>query len=159
VYGTNCAPSPWNYTTDPAHKENARIMKTEVYESIKELVTQYGVMDGLWWDGGWIAEQGTGADGAFFWEPGQFRDPANQWPVDAAYGETDAAGNPLGLMGMVRKHQPDIVATSRSGWMGGNSSPSERPARGAGPHGGTAPFSLSRRRIEAHGSRSVIRLT
>ncbi|MFE0330981.1 alpha-L-fucosidase [Streptomyces sp. NPDC058960] len=118
VYGTDCAPNPWNYTTDSAHKENARIMKTEVYESIKELVTQYGVIDDLWWDGGWIAEQGTDADGAFFWEPGQYRDPANQWPVDATYGETDAAGRPLGLMGMVRKHQPDIVATSRSGWMG-----------------------------------------
>ncbi|GAB3970441.1 hypothetical protein GCM10029978_043720 [Actinoallomurus acanthiterrae] len=118
VYGTNCAPNPWNYTTDPAHKENARIMKTEVYESVKELVTRYGVIDDLWWDGGWIAEQGSDADGAFFWEPGQYRAPTNQWPVDSTYGETDAAGNPLGLMGMVRKHQPDIVATSRSGWMG-----------------------------------------
>uniref|UniRef100_UPI0037420BA4 alpha-L-fucosidase n=1 Tax=Streptomyces sasae TaxID=1266772 RepID=UPI0037420BA4 len=118
VTGTNCASNPWNYTTDPAHKENARIMKTEVYESVKELVTQYGVIDDLWWDGGWIAEQGSDADGAFFWEPGQFRDGANQWPVDATYGETDASGRPLGLMGMVRKHQPDIVATSRSGWKG-----------------------------------------
>ncbi|RAG86667.1 Tat pathway signal protein [Streptacidiphilus pinicola] len=118
VYGTNCAPNPWNYTTDPAHKENARIMKTEVYESVKELVTQYGVIDDLWWDGGWIAEQGTDADAAFFWEPGQYRDTANQWPVDAVYGDTDSSGNPLGLMGVVRKHQPGIVATSRSGWMG-----------------------------------------
>ncbi|QDN75385.1 Tat pathway signal protein [Streptomyces sp. S1A1-7] len=118
VTGTNCASNPWNYTTDPAHKENARIMKTEVYESVKELVTQYGVIDDLWWDGGWIAEQGTDADGAFFWEPGQFRDTANQWQVDATYGETDDNGKPLGLMGMVRKHQPDIVATSRSGWKG-----------------------------------------
>ncbi|MEV4561188.1 alpha-L-fucosidase [Kitasatospora sp. NPDC049285] len=118
VTGTNCATNPWGYTTDPAHKENARIMKTEVYQSVKELVTQYGVIDDLWWDGGWIAEQGTDAAGAFFWEPGQFRDAANQWQVDAAYGETDANGKPLGLMGMVRKHQPDIVATSRSGWKG-----------------------------------------
>ncbi|MFE2411747.1 alpha-L-fucosidase [Kitasatospora sp. NPDC059408] len=118
VSGTNCAANPWGYTTDPAHKENARIMKTEVYESVKELVTRYGVIDDLWWDGGWIAEQGTDAAGAFFWEPGRFRDTANQWPVDAAYGETDADGRPLGLMGMVRKHQPDIVATSRSGWKG-----------------------------------------
>ncbi|WP_232247231.1 alpha-L-fucosidase [Kitasatospora azatica] len=118
VTGTNCATNPWNYTTDPAHKENARILKTEVYESVKELVTQYGVIDDLWWDGGWVAEKGTDADGAFFWEPGQYRDTANQWPVDAVYGETDASGKPLGLMGMVRKHQPDIVATSRSGWMG-----------------------------------------
>ncbi|MEV6210690.1 alpha-L-fucosidase [Kitasatospora sp. NPDC051914] len=118
VNGTNCATNPWGYTTDPAHKENARIMKTEVYQSVKELVTQYGVIDDLWWDGGWIAEQGSDADGAFFWEPGRFRDSANQWQVDAAYGETDANGKPLGLMGMVRKHQPDIIATSRSGWKG-----------------------------------------
>jgi alpha-L-fucosidase len=118
VTGTDCASNPWGYTTDPAHKENARVMKTEVYQSVKELVTQYGVIDDLWWDGGWIAERGSDADGAFFWEPGQFRDTANQWPVDAVYSETDAGGRPLGLMGMVRKHQPDIVATSRSGWTG-----------------------------------------
>ncbi|WP_369368161.1 alpha-L-fucosidase [Streptomyces sp. CG4] len=118
VRGTHCAPNPWNYTTDPAHKENARVMKTEVYQSVKELVTRYGPIDDLWWDGGWVAEQGSDADGAFFWEPGRYRDPANEWPVDAVYGETDDDGRPLGLMGMVRKHQPGIVATSRSGWVG-----------------------------------------
>ncbi|MEU9130754.1 alpha-L-fucosidase [Kitasatospora sp. NPDC048540] len=118
VTGTNCATNPWGYTTDPAHRENARITKTEVYQSVKELVTQYSVIDDLWWDGGWIAEQGTDASGAFFWEPGQYRDSANQWQVDATYGETDTSGKPLGLMGMVRKHQPDIVATSRSSWKG-----------------------------------------
>lgn len=118
VYGTNCASNPWGYVTDPAHKENARIMKTEVYQSVKELVTQYGAIDDLWWDGGWLAETGSDADAAFFWEPGQFRDTANQWPVDSAYGETDSSGKPLGLMGMVRKHQPDIVCTARAGWAG-----------------------------------------
>ncbi|NUT94450.1 MAG: alpha-fucosidase [Saccharothrix sp.] len=119
VRGTDCAPNPWNYTTDPAHKENARIMKNEVYQAVRELVTRYGVIDDFWWDGGWIAEQGTDADGAFFWEPGQTRDPANQWPVDAAYSETDpATGKPLGLTGLLRRHQPDIIATSRSGWIG-----------------------------------------
>ncbi|MCP2246625.1 alpha-L-fucosidase, partial [Lentzea aerocolonigenes] len=118
VTGTNCAPNPWNYTTDAAHEENARIMKNEVYQQVRELVTRYGVIDDLWWDGGWIAEQGTDADGAFFWEPGQYRDAANQWPVDAAHSETDASGTPLGLTGLVRKHQPDIVTTSRSGWIG-----------------------------------------
>ncbi|GHI03579.1 hypothetical protein AQI88_38040 [Streptomyces cellostaticus] len=118
VRGTHCAPNPWNYTTDPAHKENARVMKTEVYQSVKELVTRYGPIDDLWWDGGWVAEQGSDADGAFFWEPGRYRDPANEWPVDDVYGETDGDGRPLGLMGMVRKHQPGIVATSRSGWTG-----------------------------------------
>jgi alpha-L-fucosidase len=119
VYGTNCAANPWGYVTDPAHKENARIMKTEVYQAVKELVTRYGVIDDLWWDGGWLAEKGSDADAAFFWEPGQYRDTANAWPVDAAYGDTEVGtGKPLGLTGMVRKYQPNIVATPRAGWIG-----------------------------------------
>ncbi|WTI42969.1 alpha-L-fucosidase [Streptomyces sp. NBC_00589] len=119
VSGTNCLPNAWGYTTDPAHKENARIMKNEVYQQVKELVSQYGKIDDIWWDGGWLGQQGSDADAAFFWEPGEFRDTANQWPVDAAYGETDpATGRPLGLMGMVRKHQPDVLVNLRSGWMG-----------------------------------------
>ncbi|MGW6908249.1 alpha-L-fucosidase [Streptomyces sp. NPDC054940] len=119
VRGTNCLPNKWGYVTDPAHKENARIMKNEVYQQVKELVTQYGKIDDLWWDGGWLGQQGTDADAAFFWEPGKFRDPANEWPVDSAYGETDSAtGRPLGLTGLVRKHQPDIVTTLRAGWIG-----------------------------------------
>lgn len=123
VYGTNCATNPWGYTTDPAHKENARIMKNEVYQAVRELVTKYGVIDDFWWDGGWVAERGSDADGAFFWEPGQFRDTANQWPVDAAYSETDpATGKPLGLTGLVRKYQPNVLTTSRSGWIGDHTS-------------------------------------
>ncbi|BFV56518.1 hypothetical protein KCMC57_up16220 [Kitasatospora sp. CMC57] len=119
VTGTNCLPNSWGYTTDPAHKENARIMKNEVYQQVKELVTQYGRLDDFWWDGGWLGQQGSDADGAFFWEPGKYRDPANAWPVDAAHGDTDpATGKPLGLTGLVRKHQPDIVTTLRSGWIG-----------------------------------------
>jgi alpha-L-fucosidase len=119
VTGTNCAANPWGYTTDPAHKENARILKNEVYQSVRELVTSYGHLDAIWWDGGWVAEQGTDADGAFFWEPGMYRDPNNSWPVDTAYSENEpATGRPLGLSGLARTHQPDIIATPRSGWIG-----------------------------------------
>ncbi|WP_354670116.1 alpha-L-fucosidase [Streptomyces sp. S.PNR 29] len=119
VTGTNCLPNKWGYTTDPAHKENARIMKNEVYQQVKELMTQYGKIDDIYWDGGWLGQRGSDADAAFFWEPGKLRDSTNQWPVDAAYSETDSAtGRPLGVMGLVRKHQPDIVVNPRSGWMG-----------------------------------------
>ncbi|MGC9538888.1 alpha-L-fucosidase [Streptomyces sp. UG1] len=119
VTGTNCLPNNWGYVTDPAHKENARIMKNEVYQQVKELVTQYGRIDDLWWDGGWLGQRGSDADAAFFWEPGRFRDPANEWPVEDAYSETDdETGRPLGLTGLVRKYQPDIVTTLRSGWIG-----------------------------------------
>ncbi|WP_194920252.1 alpha-L-fucosidase [Catenulispora rubra] len=119
VTGTNCAANPWGYVTDPAHHENARIMKNEVYQSVKELVTQYGAIDDLWWDGGWLAEQGTDADAAYFWEPGRYRDPANGWLVDAPYGATESGtGKPLGLSGLVRQYQPNASVTSRSGWIG-----------------------------------------
>ncbi|GAA0683515.1 hypothetical protein GCM10010193_41750 [Kitasatospora atroaurantiaca] len=61
---------PWNYEgSDPAgfdYHENARIMKNEAYQSVKELVTDYGAVDDIWWDGGWLAQQGTDADGSFF---------------------------------------------------------------------------------------------
>ncbi|MFF2148754.1 alpha-L-fucosidase [Kitasatospora sp. NPDC058190] len=117
------SPYPWNYEgTDPAgfdYHENARTMKNEVYQSVKELVTDFGAVDDIWWDGGWLAQQGTDADGSFFWEPGQYRDPGNGWPVDAAYGETEwGTGKPLGLTGLVRQHLPNAVANSRSGWVG-----------------------------------------
>ena len=119
VTGTNCLPNKWGYTTDPAHKENARIMKNEVYQQVKELMTKYGKIDDIYFDGGWLGQRGSDADAAFFWEPGKLRDSANQWPVDAAYGDTDSAtGSPLGVMGLVRKHQPDVVVNPRSGWTG-----------------------------------------
>lgn len=117
--GTGAVSNPWGYETDPAHKENARIMKNEVYQQVRELVTQYGEIDDLWWDGGWLGQQGSDADAAFFWEPGMYRDTANEWPVDAEFSETDdATGRPLGLTGLVRKYQPDVVTTLRSGWVG-----------------------------------------
>ncbi|MFC0434322.1 alpha-L-fucosidase [Kutzneria buriramensis] len=122
VTGATLPTPPWNYEgADPAsfdYRANARVMKEEVYQAVKQLVSDYGPIDDLWWDGGWLAEQGSDADGAFFWEPGQYRDPANQWPV-GGYGETEpATGKPLGLMGMVRAHQPTVVVTPRSGWAG-----------------------------------------
>jgi alpha-L-fucosidase len=117
--GTNCAPNPWGYTTDPAHHENARLLKEEVYQCVKELVTQYGALDDFWWDGGWLAEQGTDADASFFWEPGRYRDSGNGWQVDAAYGATETGtGLPLGLTGLVRQSQPTALASPRSGWIG-----------------------------------------
>uniref|UniRef100_UPI0006E22C7C alpha-L-fucosidase n=1 Tax=Streptomyces graminilatus TaxID=1464070 RepID=UPI0006E22C7C len=119
VTGTNCTTNTWGYTTDPAHKENARIMKNEVYQQIKELMTNYGKIDDIYFDGGWLGQHGSDSDSAFFWEPGKLRDSANQWPVEAAYSETDSdTGKGLGVMGVVRKHQPDIVVNPRSGWMG-----------------------------------------
>lgn len=119
VSGTDCKPNRFGYVTDSAHKENARVMKEELYCQVKELMTRYGRIDQLFWDGGWLAQQGTDADAAGFWESGRWMDPENEWPVGSDYCDYDEeSGRPLGLMGIVRKYQPDILVNPRCGWYG-----------------------------------------
>jgi alpha-L-fucosidase len=118
VTGADCKKNKWGYQTDPAHKENARVLKEEVYEQVRTLFKNYGPFDYVFWDGAWLAQQGTDADAAFFWEPGKYRDPNNAWKVGDAYSDFDESGKPLGLMGIVRKYSPKVICNSRSGWMG-----------------------------------------
>lgn len=118
VTGTDCKPNPFGYKTDPSHKENARQMKEENYANVRWLMTKYGKIDHVFWDGGWLGEQGTDADGAYFNEPGLHMDPKNQWPIDPKYIEYDSQNLPLGIMGFTRRHQPKVVVNPRHGWMG-----------------------------------------
>jgi alpha-L-fucosidase len=119
VTGTDCKRNPFGYKTDIRNKENARLMKEELYCQVKELMTNYGKIDHIFWDGGWLAQQGSDADAAYFWEAGKYLDPNNAWPVNPYYQDTDPqTGKPLGLMGMIRKYQPDIIVNPRSSWYG-----------------------------------------
>ena len=93
INGDNCQKNKFGYTTAAWHKENAQIMKKQLYEQTNELMTNYGTIDYLFWDGGWIAQKGSDADGASFWESGK-------------------------LMQMVRKYQPNIICNPRCGWVG-----------------------------------------
>lgn len=72
---------------------NAALMKKEVYCQVRELMSNYGRISILWYDGGWLRLKGTDADAAWFWHP-------------------------VALNRMVRKLQPDIVINPRSGWQG-----------------------------------------
>lgn len=119
VTGTDCKTNPFGYKTDIKNKENARIMKEELYCQVKELMTNYGKIDHIFWDGGWLAQQGSDADAAYFWEAGKYLDPNNAWPINPYYQDIDPkTGKPLGLMGMIRKYQPDIIVNPRSSWYG-----------------------------------------
>lgn len=119
VNGTDCKPNKFGYKTDIAHKENARLLKEEMYCLTKELMTKYGKIDQIYWDGGWLGLQGSDEDGAYFWESGKFLDPKNAWQVNSYFQDIDSVtGKPLGLMGMVRKYQPDIIVNPRTGWYG-----------------------------------------
>lgn len=73
--------------------ENAALMKQQGYGQIEELMSRYGKIDVLWYDGGWLAHKGTDAAAAWFWEP-------------------------VKLNTMVRRHQPKVVINPRSGWEG-----------------------------------------
>ncbi len=118
VTGTNCADNGWHYQTAAWHKENADVMKNEVYEQVRTLFKNYGPFDYVFWDGSWLAQRGSDRDGAYFWEPGKYRDSANAWPVTAANSDSDASGRPLGLMGIARKYSPQVISNARSGWIG-----------------------------------------
>jgi alpha-L-fucosidase len=118
VWGTNCAPNKWHYQTNPAHKENARVMKNEVYEQVRTLFKNYVPFDYVFWDGGWLAQKGSDRDAMFFWEPGLHRDVNNPWLVDDEYSDFDASGQPLGLMGIARKYSPSVICNRRCGWIG-----------------------------------------
>jgi alpha-L-fucosidase len=119
VTGEDCKSNKFGYTTDVLHRENARLMKEELYCQTKELVTKYGKIDQLFWDGGWLGQKGSDAAGAHFWESGKYMSEDNQWPINAYFQDVEeSTGKALGLMGMVRKYQPDIVANVRSGWIG-----------------------------------------
>jgi len=73
--------------------ENAALMKEQCYGQVEELMSNYGHIDILWYDGGWLAHQGTDADAAWLWEP-------------------------VKLNRMVRRYQPEVVISPRSGWEG-----------------------------------------
>jgi len=119
VTGTNCKTNRFGYKTDVTHKENARLMKEEMYSLTKELLTRYGKIDQIFWDGGWLAQQGSDADAGYFWESGKYLDPDNDWKINPYFQDIDSAtGKPLGIMGMVRKYQPDCIVNPRSGWYG-----------------------------------------
>jgi alpha-L-fucosidase len=117
--GKDCKPNNWKYQTDPAHHENSRLMKEENYVAVKQLMTKYGHIDHIYWDGAWLSHQGTDADAAYFHEPGLYLDPKNPWPISREYQDIDpATGKAWGIMGMVRHYQPDAITNPRYGWMG-----------------------------------------
>jgi alpha-L-fucosidase len=119
VTGDNCKPNPWGYTAEPWHKENARLMKEEVYEQLGVLLANYGPIDYMFWDGGWLGQSVDNALEARFWDAGKYQDPKGDWLVGEAFVEREeSSGKALGVMGLVRKHQPQMIVNERFGWFG-----------------------------------------
>lgn len=78
---------------DPANADNALLMKKQCYDQVRELVSNYGKIDILWYDGGWLAHKGSDTSSSWFWEP-------------------------VKLNKMARKYNPKMIMNPRSGWEG-----------------------------------------
>jgi alpha-L-fucosidase len=73
--------------------DNALLMKKQAYDQVEELMSRYGTIDILWYDGAWLAHDGHDPDAAWLWEP-------------------------VKLNQMARTHNPKVVINPRSGWEG-----------------------------------------
>lgn len=119
VTGENLKPNPWGYKDEEWHQENARLMKEEVYEQLSVLLANYGPIEYMFWDGGWLGQSVDAALEARFWDAGQYQDPKGDWQIGQAFIEKEASsGKALGVMGLVRKHQPKMIVNERFGWVG-----------------------------------------
>ncbi|WNQ08922.1 alpha-L-fucosidase [Paenibacillus aurantius] len=94
--GLYYSPLDWRFPGyfEPVEKyDNALLLKKQAYDQVEELMSSYGTIDILWYDGSWLAHKGSDAGGAWLWEP-------------------------VKLNTMVRKHNPKTVINERSGWEG-----------------------------------------
>jgi alpha-L-fucosidase len=91
------------------YRTNAQEIKKQTYTQVHELLTRYGEIDILWYDGGennWLGFGGLMWNGS--WYTRGFKKPYTgkfSW-------------EPIKLNKMVREFQPKIVISQRSGWMG-----------------------------------------
>ena len=119
VEGNKMNPNVWGYTAQDWHKENARVMKEEVYEQVTTLLSKYGPIEYMFWDGAWLGQTVNAALEDRFWDTGRYQDRNGEWLVDERYVERDPATNQaLGIMGLVRKHQPRMIVNKRFSWVG-----------------------------------------
>ena len=117
--GKDCKPNVWGYKTAKWHKEDAREMKEEVYEQVTNLFRNYGKIDYMFWDGSWLAQTINGTFDRSFWDPGKYQNPNNEWPINEKYiTKEDSTGKALGIMGLVRKYQPEMIVNERFNWVG-----------------------------------------
>ncbi|MDD2213169.1 MAG: alpha-L-fucosidase [Oscillospiraceae bacterium] len=94
--GLYYSPMDWRFPGyfDPkGQPESAQAMKQQMYAQLQELTQRYGPVPILWFDGGWLAHQGTDADAAWLWDP-------------------------LTLCRQLRASNPGMLFTPRSGYKG-----------------------------------------
>jgi alpha-L-fucosidase len=118
VTGKDAKPNVWGYKTAAWHKDDAQDMKEEVYEQVTTLLKNYGKIDYMFWDGGWLSQTVNSELEKTFWDSGMYQNPKNEWGINEKYSTKDENGKSLGIMGLVRKYQPEMIVNERFGWVG-----------------------------------------
>lgn len=133
--GLYYSPMDWRfpgYFLPEMYRASAEAMRDQCHSQVRELLTGYGPIDLLWWDGGsddWLGF------GGLEWGKGGWRNRDSSWPQTKRY-----AGRPVWeserLMAMVRQLQPALITNDRSGVPGDFSSREQK----IGDFDNTAPW-------------------
>ena len=110
--GIYYSPLDWRYPGfffPDLYRTNAEEMKRQTYTQVRELLTNYGKIDILWYDGG---EDNWLGFGGLMWN-GSWYTRGFEKPYTGTF-----SWEPIKLNTMVRELQPKIVISQRSGWMG-----------------------------------------
>ena len=110
--GIYYSPIDWRYPGyffPDLYRSNAEEMKKQTYIQVHELLTNYGKIDILWYDGG---EDNWLGFGGLMWN-GSWYTRGFEKPYTGKF-----SWEPIKLNKMVRELQPKIVISQRSGWMG-----------------------------------------
>jgi alpha-L-fucosidase len=117
--GLYYSPLDWRfpgYFFPDLYRESAEAMKEQTYAQVRELLTQYGDIDILWFDGGgddWLGFGGIEFGGSV--KGWHSRD--TQWP-QAKHYQGKPLWEPEKLYAMIRELQPKIAMNDRAGSIG-----------------------------------------
>lgn len=107
------SPMDWRfpgYFFPELYWDNAQEMKRQCWAQLEELMTQYGKIDLLWFDGEWLALGGLSFGGN-----GWGRSP--YWAT-SKYMRVNYFWESEKLINQIRKWQPGIMINNRGGWEG-----------------------------------------
>lgn len=108
------SPMDWRYPGyffPEMYLDNALDMRDQCREQLRELMTNYGKIDMLWFDGEWLAHGGIGFSG-----DGWTRDP--DYGNDPIYFKVNYFWESEKVLSMIRELQPHILINNRFGWEG-----------------------------------------
>lgn len=112
--GIYYSPMDWRfpgYFFPELYADSALAMRDQCQRQLEELMTQYGKIDLLWFDGEWLAHGGIK-----FGPDGWYRDP--DYGSDELYFKINYFWQSEKMLRKIREWQPGILINNRFGWKG-----------------------------------------